>query len=238
MPDPSHKLVVRPYKPDNRKHEIGLWLLLAGTVFSVGILLGMQLFDQAMVDKRQQADELEVLQVQLDEISQKLTNAELASNVDRAALEYVRQLVASLQSEMAVDEEELGLYRNLLQEGGSESGLLIGELLLKRRSEQEGIAYRLVVQQKEKKLKRIKVSIKVDVVGVQDGKEVTIGLENFDDQLEQLPIKTEFKYFHVVEGVLTIPSGFQPRVIAVSIMKVGVSGSRVERQFDWRVDDL
>lgn len=238
MPDPSHKLVVRPHKPDNRKREIGLWLLLVGTVFSVGILLGMQLFGQAMVDKRQQADELEVLQVQLDEISQKLTNAELASNVDRAALEYVRQLVASLQSEMAVDEEELGLYRNLLQEGGSESGLLIGELLLKRRSEQEGIAYRLVVQQKEKKLKRIKVSIKVDVVGVQDGKEVTIGLENFDDQLEQLPIKTEFKYFHVVEGVLTIPSGFQPRVIAVSIMKVGVSGSQVERQFDWRVSVL
>lgn len=238
MPDPSHKLVVRPYKPDNRKREIGLWLLLAGTVFSVGILLGMQLFDQAMVDKRRQADELEVLQVQLDEISQKRVNAELASNVDRIALEHVRQLVTSLQSEMAVDEEELGLYRNLLQEGGSESGLLIGELLLKQHSEQDGITYRLVVQQKEKKLRRIKVSIKIDVVGVQDGNEVTIGLENFDDQLEQSPIKTEFKYFHVVEGVLAIPLGFQPRVIAVSLMKVGVSSSQVERQFNWRVSDL
>lgn len=238
MPDPSHKLVVRPHKPDNRKREIGLWLLLAGTVFSVGILLGMQLFDQAMVDKREQADELEVLQVQFGEISQKLANAELASNVDRVALEYVRQLVTSLQSEMAVDEEELGLYRNLLQEGGSESGLLIGELLLKQHSEQGGITYRLVVQQKEKRLKRIKVSIKIDVVGVQDGKEVTIGLENFDDQLEQSPIKTEFKYFHVAEGVLTIPPGFQPQLIVVSLMKVGVSSSQVERQFDWRVSDL
>jgi len=198
----------------------------------------MQLFDQAMVDKRRQADELEVLQVQFDEVSQKRVNAELASDVDRIALEYVRQLVTSLQSEMAVDEEELGLYRNLLQDGGSESGLLIGELLLKQHSEQDGITYRLVVQQKEKKLKRIKVSIKIDVVGVQDGNEVTISLENFDDQLEQSPIKTEFKYFHVVEGVLAIPLGFQPRVIAVSLMKVGVSSSQVERQFDWRVNDL
>lgn len=238
MPDPSHKLVVRPHKPDNRKREIGLWLLLAGTVFSVGILLGMQLFDQAMVDKREQADELEVLQVQFGEISQKLVNAELASNVDRVALEYVRQLVTSLQSEMAVDEEELGLYRNLLQEGGSESGLLIGDLLLKQHSEQGGLTYRLVVQQKEKKLKRIKVSIKIDVLGVQDGKEVTIGLENFDDQLEQSPIKAEFKYFHVVEGALAIPPGFQPQLIAVYLMKVGVSSSQVERQFDWRVSDL
>jgi Family of unknown function (DUF6776) len=238
MSDPSHKLIVRPHKPDNRKREIGLWLLLVGSVFSVGILLGMQLFDQAMVDKRRQADELEVLQVQLGETSQKLANAELASNVDRAALEYVRLLVTSLQSEMAVDEEELGLYRNLLQKGGSESGLLIGELLLKQHSEQDDISYRLVVQQKEKKLRRIKVSIKVDLVGVQDGKEVTIGLENFDDQLEYSPLKTEFKYFHVVEGVLAIPLGFQPRVVAVSLMKVGVSSSRVERQFDWRVSDL
>lgn len=238
MPDPSHKLVVRPYKPDNRKREIALWLLLAGTIFSVGVLLGMQLFDQAMVDKRQQADELEVLQVQFDEVSQKRVNAELASDVDRIALEHVRQLVTSLQSEMAVDEEELGLYRNLLQKGGSESGLLIGALMLRQHSEQDGITYRLVVQQKEKKLKRIKVSIKIDVVGVQDGKEVTISLENFDDQLEQSPITTEFKYFHVVEGVLAIPLGFQPRVIAVSLMKVGVSSSQVERQFDWRVSDL
>ncbi|HEB27645.1 hypothetical protein LCGC14_2255890 [marine sediment metagenome] len=238
MPDPSHKLVVRPYKPDNRKREIALWLLLAGAIFFVGVLLGMQLFDQAMVDKRQQADELEVLQVQLDEVSQKRVNAELASDVDRIALEHVRQLVTSLQSEMAVDEEELGLYRNLLQEGGSESGLLIGALMLKQHSEQDGITYRLVVQQKEKKLKRIKVSIKIDVVGVQDGKEVTISLENFDDQLEQSPITTEFKYFHVVEGILAIPLGFQPRVIAVSLMKVGVSSSQVERQFDWRVNDL
>ena len=238
MPDPSHKLVVRPHRPDNRKREINLWLLLAGTVFLAGILLGMQLFDQAMVEKRQQADELEELQAQFDEVSQKLINAELASSVDRVALEHVRQLVTSLQSEKAVDDEELGLYRNLLQEGGSENGLLIGKLLLKQHTEKEGIAYRLVVQQKEKKLKRIKVSIKVDVVGVQDGKEVTIGIENFDDQVEQSPIKAEFKYFHVVEGVLTMPPGFQPRVIAVSLMKVGVSSSQVERQFDWRVSDL
>ncbi|MEH6468517.1 MAG: DUF6776 family protein [Porticoccus sp.] len=238
MSDPSHKLVVRPHKPDNRRREISLWLLLTGIVFLAGILLGMQLFDQAMVDKRQQANELEGLQVQLADMSQKLANAELASKVDRVALEQVRQLVTSLQSELAVDDEELGLYRNLLQEGGSENGLLIGELLLKRHTEKEGIAYRLVVQQKEKKLKRIKVSIKIDVVGVQDGKEATIGIENFDDQVEQSPIKTEFKYFHVVEGVLTIPSGFQPRVIAVSLMKVGVSSSQVERQFDWRVSDL
>lgn len=238
MPDPNYKLVVRPHRQDNRRREITLWLLLAGSVFLAGILLGMQLFDQAMVDKRQQANELEGLQAQLTGMSQKLANAELASKVDQVALEQVRQLVTSLQSELAIDDEELGLYRNLLQEGGSENGLLIGELLLKQHAEKEGIAYRLVVQQKEKKLKRIKVSIKVDVVGVQDGKEVAIGIESFDDQVEQSPIKAEFKYFHVVEGVLTIPSGFEPRGIVVSLMKVGVSSSQVERQFDWRVSNL
>jgi len=238
MSDPSHRLVVQPYRPDKRKRKIGLWLVLMVLVFSAGILVGLQLFDQAMVDKRQQAGVIETLREQLAETSQELTNAELASKVDQAALEWVRQLVTSLQSKLAIDGEELGLYRNLLQGSGTEGGLLIGELLLKQVPEQGGIAYRLVVQQKEKKLKRIKVSIKVDVTGVQDGSEITVGLESLDSQLEQSPIKAGFKYFHVVEGVLTLPSGFQPQVLVVSLMKVGVSSSRVERQFDWRVDGI
>jgi hypothetical protein len=238
MSDPSHRLVVQPYRPDNRKRKICLWLLLMVLFFSAGIFVGLQLFYQAMVDKRQQAGKLETLREQLAETSQKLTNAELASKVDQAALEWVRQLVTSLQSELAIDDEELGLYRNLLQGNGTDGGLLIGDLLLRRAPKQGGIAYRMVVQQKEKKLKRIKVSIKIDVTGVQDGNEITVGLERLDSQLGQSSIKAEFKYFHVVEGILTVPPEFQPQVMVVSLMKVGVTSSRIERQFDWRVDDI
>ena len=237
MPGPSHKLVVQPHRPGSRKREVTLWLLLAVLAFFAGGFLGFQLFDQAMVEKRMQAEQLETLKVQFADVKQKLTNAEMATKIDRVSLEQVRQLVTSLQSELAVDDEELRLYRNLLEGGGSESGLLIGELMLKRPLGQQGVTYRVVVQQKERKLSRISVSIQVDVLGVQGGKEVTVGLNNLDVALDQLPIRAKFKYFHVVEGTLHLPSEFQAQALVVSIWKDGVSSSRVERRFDWQVDE-
>ncbi len=237
MPHRGHKLVVSSYRPSDRQREIGLWLLLVIVAFSLGGYLGLKFFDQAMVEKRHQAEALESLEEQFADLKQKWANADMATSIDRVALEQVRQLVTSLQSELAINEEELSLYRNLLEGGGSESGLLIGELMLKRTIDQQGVTYRLVVQQKERKLKRISVSIKVDILGVQDGKEVAVGLESLDAELDQSPIRTKFKYFHVVEGVLNLAHGFEPQALVVSVWKDGVGSSRVERRFDWRVDE-
>ena len=99
-----------------------------------------------------------------------------------------------------------------------------------------GVAYRLVVQQKETKLKRIKVNITMTLKGVKDGKEELLGLELIDAQVESSPILAEFKYFHILEGVVELPAGFSPQTLAVEIWKKGVSSSRVERSFDWHVE--
>ena len=145
-------------------------------------------------------------------------------------------MVASLQTQLAVDKEELSLYRNLLQSGGSKSGLLIGELTLRPGPDEQSIAYRLVVQQKENKLKRIKVNIKMTVNGMNGGKDIAMGLEFLDQQFEESPIRTEFKYFHIVEGVMNVPAEFKPYSLAVVMWKKGINSSRVEREFDWRID--
>ena len=214
-----------------------IWISLAVLLFLLGLLLGYRFFGSEMVEKRHQQNELENLQLQVVGMEQKLTNSVLASKIDRMALEEVRQVVASLQTELAVDEEELSLYRNLLQTEGREKGLLIGELMLKPVSDSEqGVAYRLVVQQKETKLKRIKVNITMTLKGLKDGKEELLGLELIDAQVESSPILAEFKYFHILEGTAELPVGFSPQTLAVEIWKKGVSSSRVERSFDWNVE--
>jgi hypothetical protein len=237
MSNHKQQLVVRPHRPGYRRLEIVLWISLAVFLFAAGFMLGFKFFDAAMVEKRQQKLELSDLRNRADDLEQKLANAELTARIDRVALEQVRQGVTSLQAELAVDKEELSLYRNLLQGGGSESGLLIGELTLKPMLELQGIAYRLVVQQKENKLKRIKVNIKVVITGLSDGKTISMGLELLDNQLQTTPVQAEFKYFHILEGVLTLPSEFRPQTITVEMWKKGVNSSRVEREFDWRIDE-
>ncbi|MDX2463219.1 MAG: hypothetical protein QNK31_01795 [Porticoccus sp.] len=237
MSNHKQQLVVRPHRPGHRKVEIILWVSLSVFLFAAGFMLGFRFFDAAMVEKRQQKLELSGLRDNSAGLEQQLANAELTARIDRVALEQVRQVMTSLQAELAVDKEELSLYRNLLQGGGTENGLLIGELTLKPILELQDIAYRLVVQQKENKLKRINVRIKMTINGLSDGKAVAMGLESLDSQFETSPIQTEFKYFHIVEGVLTIPSEFKPQSITVEMWKKGVNSSRVEREFDWRIDE-
>ena len=237
MSDFNQQLIVQPHHPGRRRVEMLIWISLAVLLFLLGLLLGYRFFGSEMVEKRHQQNELENLQLQVVGMEQKLTNSVLASKIDRLALEEVRQVVTSLQTELAVDKEELGLYRNLLQTEGREKGLLIGELMLKPVSDSEhGVAYRLVVQQKETKLKRIKVNITMILKGLKDGKEELLGLELIDAQMESSPILAEFKYFHILEGVVELPVGFSPQTLAVEIWKKGVSSSRVERSFDWDVE--
>lgn len=237
MSDFNQQLIVQPHHPGRRRVEMLIWISLAVLLFLLGLLLGYRFFGTEMVEKRHQQNELENLQLQAVGMEQKLTNSVLASKIDRMALEEVRQVVTSLQTELAVDKEELGLYRNLLQTEGREKGLLIGELMLKPVSDsQQGVAYRLVVQQKEAKLKRIKVNITMTLKGLKDGKEELLGLELIDTQVESSPISAEFKYFHILEGAVELPVGFSPQTLAVEIWKKGVSSSRVERSFDWDVE--
>lgn len=237
MSDFNQQLIVQPHHPGRRRVEMLIWISLAVLLFLLGLLLGYRFFGTEMVEKRHQQNELENLQLQVVGMEQKLTNSVLASKIDRLALEEVRQVVTSLQTELAVDKEELGLYRNLLQTEGREKGLLIGELMLKPVSDSEqGVAYRLVVQQKETKLKRIKVNITMILKGLKDGKEELLGLELIDAQVESSPISAEFKYFHILEGAVELPVGFSPQTLAVEIWKKGVSSSRVERSFDWDVE--
>lgn len=237
MSDYNQQLIVQPHHPGRRRVEMLIWISLAVLLFLLGLLLGYRFFGTEMVEKRHQQNELESLQIQVVGMEQKLTNSVLASKIDRLALEEVRQVVTSLQTELAVDKEELGLYRNLLQTEGREKGLLIGELMLKPISDSEqGVAYRLVVQQKETKLKRIKVNITLTLKGLKDGKEELLGLELIDTQVESSPILAEFKYFHILEGAVELPVGFSPQTLAVEIWKKGVSSSRVERSFDWDVE--
>lgn len=236
MPEFNQKLVVKPHRPGQRKIELVLWISFGILLFALGLMLGMQLFGTAMMEKRQVQRELTDLRKQVGSLEQRLANAELANRVDLVALEEVRQLVTSLQTELAVDKEELGLYRNLLQTGGTETGLMIGELMLRRLPNGPGVVYRLVVQQKETKLKRIKVNINITLKGSQNNEEQSFGIELLDGQIDSSPIKVEFKYFHILEGVIDLPSGFVPTELMAEVWKKGVNSSRVERSFDWQID--
>ena len=155
--------------------------------------------------------------------------------LDNAVLENHR-MTSELQ-QLRAEEKELRLYRNLMQPGGSESGLQIGELMLKSLGDGQGASYRIVIQQKDSKLKTVKINLKVELEGARNGIKETLSLDQLDENVETSPVAVKFKYFHMLEGVLTLPVGFEPRAIKVSVWKTNASANAVERRFDWHLDE-
>lgn len=237
MPGPSEQLIVSLHRPWRRRLVVFLWLVVVAISFAAGIFVGGRFFDQTVVDSRRMASDLESMRDYEKVLRQQLTNAELASQVDRASLENVRKLVTSLQLQLATNEEELRLYRNLLLDADNESGLQIGELMLKDSPERGGTAYRLIIQQKASNQKSVKINIKVELEGYRKGIKETLGLDQLDEQVESSPIAVKLKYFHMLEGTLNLPEGFEPRALRVSVWKASAGAHPVERRFDWHVDE-
>ncbi|WP_461517310.1 DUF6776 family protein [Porticoccus sp.] len=233
----TDQLVVRPHRPGRRQLELLFGLLAVALGFSLGLFLGSRFFDQAVVDNHRMNRELASLREEDKALRQQVTSMEMASDIDKRSLEEVRKFVTSLQLQLAANEEELRLYRNLLQDGGGEIGLQIGELKLKSLSDESGIAYRVIIQQKESKLKSVKINIKVELEGARHGIKEALGLDQLDSQVDKSPMVVKLKYFHIQEGVLILPEGFEPRALKVSVWKANASANPVERRFDWQVDD-
>ena len=72
MPDYNQKLVVKPHRPGQRKIELVLGVSFGIVLFALGLMLGMQLFGTAMMEKRQQQRELTDLRKQVASLEQRL----------------------------------------------------------------------------------------------------------------------------------------------------------------------
>ena len=231
------QLIVRPHRPGHRRLELVLWVLAVTVACGVGFLLGGGFFDRTVTDGRALAKELKSVREQNLQLQQQLANAELGAQVDATSLESVRKLVTSLQQKLAANEEELALYQNLLQENDKEAGLQIGRLVLKSGGKNGAVAYRLIVQQKAANLKQIKVNVVIRVEGLSDGQPLAVGFDTLDAEVDTLPLQATFKYFQVLEGSIRMPAGFQPLTVLVSVWKDGAENTRVERSFDWQLNE-
>lgn len=233
----QERLIVRPYNPRRERQKLLLAVAMVALSLIVGLLLGGQWFGHEMKQRRQLAIDLQTRDKQLAETQQQLATAELAAEVDRNALESVRLQLSELQGELASNEEELSFYRNLLQEGGAATGLVISGLTLTQ-GDDGVLNYRLVVQQRAGKLKTIKVTTVLEVEGTQDGEHKTLTLGDVDPEQNDYYMYLTFRYFYVHDGTVSLPDGFEPNQITVKVWPAGQNKQAVSRQFEWKLEEV
>jgi hypothetical protein len=229
------KSVVVSYKPRLIYLAVAACCALVVLALFLGKFWGAQTFTQEMGDKLRLELLVEELSATVIEQREELSRIRLSSKVDIAALENSRQEMILLQRSIYKRDEELKLYRELLRDKDQPDGLSVADLRLTLLDDGR-IDYRWVARQKTVKMKTLQVLGELYLLGVADGEPVEISFQDLDSDINEFPLRLEFKYFSINRGLLELPENFEPEQVRIVLRYPWMDKAQLDKQFEWKVE--
>lgn len=211
-------------------------LVLTATGFVLGYNRGLSdgLADAGSVGDMR--DKLVSVQQKSDYLEQQLTNRLLAAEIDWKSVEQVRQMVGGLEERLALQKEELDLYRLLLNRDSNVRGLHIEHWKVTPADVTGFYNYQLVIRQNIDLKTILKIDLELRVSGTQEGLPLVFSLADLDPEVDKATQRLSFRYFKFLQGQLKIPQGFTPQEVEVLVRKVGSSQYNEQRSLEWSVE--
>lgn len=237
----SSRLQVVPYRPYHRTLQVSavaVGLFVVGAMsFGIGHYWATSSQADAVTELSQLRSDLASRTQEVDTLSQKTANLQLANEVDQVSNEGVRQEVIVLKEEIAKLEEDITFYRGLMAPTDNERGLTIGAVDVISTGVDRQYDFKVVVQQLAANHQVLTGTLIVNIVGSDGGIPKTIPLQELSSQVESDGIKLKFKYFQNIAGQLELPFGFEPERIEVMARTTGKDAAEVEKKFGWLVQE-
>ncbi len=170
------------------------------------------------------------------ELERKLADIQLNQVVDGDASESLRQTIKSLRDELAASQDEVLFYRQLMTPEGAQRGLRVEKLELSSGGEPGEFNYRLLLTQAAAKNSWASGKVTIEVVATSDNGQVVLPLTELTP-VESYPLSFKFRYFQAFSGTLTVPDGVEPEQVVVAATMAGRNGKRVEKTFNWTLQE-
>ena len=232
----ERKPIVITYRPGQAYWVLGAILVIIITALFLGRYWGSKVFDKEMIEKVQLEVRTVDLEAQVLESNRNLGLIKLSAEVDAVALENTRQEMIELQRQIYRRGEELKLYQDLLQDNNQPKGLSVSDLNMVAMDDGR-FKYRWVARQKTVKMQTLSVYSDMWILGTQNGEAVSLSVDTLDDQVKKLPIKLEFKYFSINQGIIQLPEGFEPEQVRITLRYTWMKEAQSDQKFDWKIEE-
>jgi len=232
----ERKPIVITYRPGQGYWLVGGLLVVVVVALFLGRYWGSKVFDREMLEKVELEKRTTQLEAELIENNRNLSRIKLSAEVDAVALENTRQEMIELQRQIYRRGEELKLYQELLQDKNQPKGLSVSDLNLVAMDDGR-FKYRWVARQKTVKMQSLSVYSEMWVLGTQGDQEVSLPLDMLDDQVKKQPIKLEFKYFSINQGIVQLPEGFEPEQVRITLRYTWMKEVQSDQKFDWKLEE-
>ena len=197
---------------------------------------------RAALSVAQQADTSrhhEECREQLEQCRQRTVNLSKGAEIDAAVLAQTRAEVAEGRARMARLEQEVTLYRSLVDGSVRTAGVSVHSLDIARIADGEGqrYRYRLTFIQRAERQTEVRGFALITVAGTRDGKAVSLPLPGPDERKSGHRVPFRFVYFQTLEGDFSLPDGFQPAQVRIRTEINTRKGKPqpAERTFEWTV---
>ena len=193
-------------------------------------------FIMAKITGNQQMREILQINRQLEkeneELRDKVLWLERNSDIDKQTLIGIRDQLVNLQDEFYKQKGELEFYKGIMSTTENSLGLNIQGLYIES-LETNLYRYRIILTNVTKSDKTIEGNATIMFYGKSsDGAAKKLNLKDISTP-ERKNWKFKFKNFMRLEGSFTVPDGFVPNRINVSLISKGKQEKIAERSFEW-----
>lgn len=171
------------------------------------------------------------------ELREQVAILERSAQIDRQAAQDVKTELGRLEEELQAAREEIEFYRGIVSPGDVRPGLRIHRFSLEPGAAPGEYHYDLVLTQLKHNDKFVSGVVDWRIPGAMPDYQTEIGLERVTDPAVK-ELKFRFRYFQDLAGTITLPEGFTPAKVILTIKRSGKGkADPVVQSFDWPVAD-
>lgn len=248
-----YRLKVVPHRPVRN----ALFMFLAVTIIAAA-LVGTYFYAQArtasVLISEEQATalraELAKANADAQDLRQQVTKYQLNAEVDRQATDEIRRQVISQREQIAALERDVAVYRIMTSSrNNNPHGISFGvfsvtPVVVDGAPAVDGASkpvqrVKLAIQKLAEDDAEFRGELQFKIVGQRDGKEEKIPLHQLEQVKPDVPalaekIPLEFKFFQNIEADISLPEGFVPNRVELSVKSASRRNPLViEGQLEW-----
>lgn len=224
-----------------RRLQIAVATIILAVMLAVGFYLGQLAAYSGMgVDPEHYRQLSSTAPKTLDEVAalqSEFEQLQTRSDIDHGALGMLREEIARQKAVIFDQEEGLRFYRELMAPEGIAQGLSLRAPQIVALEGEGRFEFRLVAQQEARKHETLRGELYVEVFGRENGEKVSYSLADLSTDIENKVVPLGFRYFQAVEGVINLPTGFEPLSVNVIATVKTPRKAEVKEQYPWQVQE-
>lgn len=180
-------------------------------------------------------ERLAALALEANQLREQKAVLERSTKIEEEAYKQLETTVSGLQDEILELKGELAFYRGIVSPSDDAKGLGVQSFELTNRGGERSFHYKLVLTQILNNNTLASGTVAFGVEGLEKGETREYLLHQLSEQEGEL--RFQFKYFQILEGELSLPEGFSPSKVNITVKPRTKSKQRLSQSFDWVVQE-